>query len=438
MADTQEELTPIDVIVDNIKITSTNGKKEIDITDLVNAIDINEALFTPILTGVMLITDAAGLLTELPVLSQEKITFDITKPGSGERAFTKSCEFRVRQIDKIQRVNDITNVYQLRLVEESYYWNALQPVSQSFKGTIDTMMTEIAESYLRTTITTDPTSGLFQCVIPGWRPYETMQWLSGRARSERNDSFYLYTTFFDGMQLRSSRNLFEQDPVNEKTVFSHKQDIPKSSADAVRPDNPESIAESAFIFEVVKNTPTTQLALDGVYGKTYTLLDSFNKTYEELKWNFDERFSELPHLSKHKVLSDEIKYDGQTIPSYSTEEDVYVYSSSAFNSPSHMSYNQDTLNTVPFSTATDRTLGNFVYKFAVAGDKDIQVGKTINVQYNRNIELSDKDTKSRDDRRSGKHMIGAVKHRFQLIKNQYTQMIEVNRDTMDEDHEYEN
>ena len=192
MADTQEELTPVDVIVDNIKITSTNGKKQIDITDLVNAIDINEALFTPILTGVMLITDAAGLLTELPVLSQEKITFDITKPGSGERAFTKSCEFRVRQIDKIQRVNDITNVYQLRLVEESYYWNAIQPVSQSFKGTIDTMMTEIAESYLRTTITTDPTSGLFQCVIPGWRPYETMQWLSGRARSERNDSFYLF------------------------------------------------------------------------------------------------------------------------------------------------------------------------------------------------------------------------------------------------------
>ncbi len=138
------------------------------------------------------------------------------------------------------------------------------------------------------------------------------------------------------------------------------------------------------------------------------------------------------------MLSDEIKYDGQTIPSYSTEEDVYVYSSSAFNSPSHMSYNQDTLNTIPFSTATDRTLGNFVYKFAVAGDKDIQVGKTINVQYNRNIELSDKDTKSRDDRRSGKHMIGAVKHRFHLIKNQYTQMIEVNRDTMDEDHEYEN
>ena len=187
MADTQEELTPVDIIVDNIKITSTNGKKQIDITDLVNAIDINEALFTPILTGVMLITDAAGLLTELPVLSQEKITFDITKPGSGERAFTKSCEFRVRQIDKIQRVNDITNVYQLRLVEESYYWNALQPVSQSFKGSIDSMMTEIAESYLRTYITPDPNSGLFICVIDGWWPYVYMMLLSGRYRSEIND-----------------------------------------------------------------------------------------------------------------------------------------------------------------------------------------------------------------------------------------------------------
>ena len=81
MADPQVLLQPTDIVVDQIKITSTTESKTIDITDLVQGIDINEAIYTPVLTGVILVIDAAGVLAELPIVGQEKIEFTVTRPG---------------------------------------------------------------------------------------------------------------------------------------------------------------------------------------------------------------------------------------------------------------------------------------------------------------------------------------------------------------------
>ena len=100
-----------------------------------------------------------------------------------------------------------------------------------------------------------------------------------------------------------------------------------------------------------------------------------------------------------------------------------------------MSYNEDVLNTTPFRNAVHQTLGNYVYKLALPGDKNIQVGKVINLFALKNkIVTADTQADVQDKRRSGKHIITAVKHRFYLLKNQYTQMIEINRDTMEVKH----
>ena len=101
-----------------------------------------------------------------------------------------------------------------------------------------------------------------------------------------------------------------------------------------------------------------------------------------------------------------------------------------------MSYNEDALNIAPFKNHVESMMSNYIYKFALPGDKNLQVGKTINLYIPKNV-LTDKTNESevQDQRRSGKHFISAIKHRFHIIKNQYTQMIEVNRDTMERDHD---
>ena len=381
MASPDNLVQPTDIVVDRIKIFKSHDPDGpgVDITDLVNSIDINEAIYDPMLTGVILVVDGAGLLSELPIVGQEKIEFTVTR--AGEKGYEKTFKFRLRAIENIERQNDFTNVYQMRIVEEAYYWNGLQPISQSFKGQINTIIEEIVEQYLHTTIETEDTAGAFQCVIPTWSPYATMQWLVERARTEGNDPFYLYNTLFDGMKLKSSRSLYEAEPLNNRTIYTQKETIPESKAQALddAASDVEEKLDMAMIFESVSSTPIAKHMLNGVYGRKYTRVDTLKKTVDHLDWNYDEQFADLPKLSKNSAVSDKATYDDLPISSYVRDEKVYAFSSSAFNSSSHMSYNEDVLNTEPFNNAVKSTLGNFVYKIALPGDKDIQVGKTVNL-----------------------------------------------------------
>ena len=99
----------------------TSKARTIDITDLVVAIDVNESIDLRILTAEMLITDGVGILANLPLVGQEKITFRIHKGAidSKHKQWTKDLTFFVRAIQNVERQNDFTLSYQLKLVEEA-------------------------------------------------------------------------------------------------------------------------------------------------------------------------------------------------------------------------------------------------------------------------------------------------------------------------------
>jgi len=428
--------------------------KEYDITDLVVAIDINESLFTRIMTGDILVTDGVGLLSGIPIMGQEKITFKIHKGhiNSEHKEWDLDLTFYVRAVENVTVGNDFTMSYQLRIVEEAFYLNALQLISQSYTGTVSDIMVEIYDEYLKSptkpeqTITVDePTAGLFKCIIPSWSPYAALKWLNRRARSETNDPFFLYNTLFDGMQLKSSKTLFDEIPLNDRTLYMQKEHVPEGPSDVQKGDvlDTQHKVDMAFYFEILETTPVPSHVLNSGYGANYKLLDTSSKTVEDKVWNYSDEFDALPKLSKHKVASDDKLWETSVgeqkkISDYVSNEDVYAFSKDAFDS-SEMSFNEDVLNNIPYRNAVQRHLGNFAYKLGIPGDKEIQVGKTINLYINKNeiINVDDAD-KIKDHRKSGKHIITMIKHRFHLPKMQYTQMIEVNRDTMERPHADEN
>ena len=422
----------------------------IDITDMVVAIDINESIDLRILTADMLITDGVGVLANLPLVGQEKVTFTIHKGAidSKHKEWTKDLTFFVRSIEKVSKENDFVLSYQLKLVEEAYFLNALNIISQSYTGTIKEIMTEVYEEHLigetngESKITGDEeTAGAFKLIVPRWTPYKALKWLTRRARTEANEPFYLFNTLFDGMQLKSSRFMFDSEPINERTLYTQKEHVPEGRTDVQRGVvlDIKHTVDMAFFFQIQQTTPVATHILNGVYGSTYKLLDTSKKIVDDKVWNYREEFEELPKLSKYKVASDNKLYNGLGISDYNGKEIVYAYSGDAYNSPSHMSYNEDTLNNDPYRTSSDEHLNNFSYKIGVPGDKEIQCGKTVNLHLIKNEMIQqDLADKAKDNRKSGKHIITQIKHRFHLPKNQYTQMIEINRDSMERDHSHEN
>tara|TARA_B100000287_G_scaffold176439_1_gene166431 strand:+ start:3273 stop:4628 length:1356 start_codon:yes stop_codon:yes gene_type:complete len=443
---------PTDALVSDILIESATKKKLIDITDLVNAIDINESLTTPMLTGVMLIVDGAGLLTQLPLVGQEKITFKVTRGASpGRQGWTEEFTFYVRSIENLVRVNDFTFEYQIRIVQESFFWNALENISQSYEGTIDTIVQDIVTTNLRSEVDVEPTSGTFKCVIPSWNPYRALSWLTNRARTESNAPFYLYDTLFDGLQFRSIQTLFNRRPFENRKLYPHKEMVPRSIAESKAGSeiDLEDKIQMCISFESVKVTPTAELILDGAFGSTFTLLDTMTKIVDRKEWDYSAEFGSstpfgtstgtIQRIEMYKAASDKTRWEELPISGYKAAERIYAFSGQSFGTGSIMSYNEDALNCEPWRIARDRQLQNFVYKAVIPGDKYIQAGMMVELMLNKNV-MHGKNAESEvlDKRRSGMHIITAVKHRFHLPKQQYVQTIEMARDSMKADHEHAN
>jgi len=447
---TQVIIEPSHMVAGGPPGQSGSTGKTIDITDLVVAIDVNESIDLRIMTADMLITDGVGVLANLPLVGQEKVTFTIHKGAidSAHKEWTKDLIFFVRSIENVSKENDFTLSYQLRLVEEAYFLNSLNIVSQSYTGTISDIMTEIHDEFLigetngEAKITTEePTAGTFKVIIPNWTPYAALKWLTRRARSEDNSPCYLFNTLFDGMQLKSSRAMFDSTPINDRTLYTQKEHVPEGRSDVQKGAvmDLKHTVDMAFFFEMLETTPVSAHILNGVYGSKYKTLNTSNKVVDEKIWNYKDEFEALPKLSKFKVASDKKLYNGKTLSEYNGKEFLFAYSGDAHNASSHMTYNEDSLNAVPYKNSTDQHLGNYSYKLGVPGDKEIQVGKTINLHLIKNEMIGvDEADKAKDHRKSGKHIITMIKHRFHLPKMQYTQMIEINRDTMERDHADEN
>jgi len=445
MPSTKSELqNPVETEVTEVILTSVTEKFAIDITDTLVAFDVNESINTRVLTGSMTIVDAVGMLSNLPITGQEKIELKIQKGpvGKGKKEWEKELTFFVRSVENVERANDFTMEYQLQIVEESYFLNALTLVSQAYTGTINSIMMDLAEEHLQIEkFTVDATAGTFKVIIPNWRPFAAMKWLTRRARTDANEPFFCYNTLFEGMHLKSVRSIYDSVPINDRTLYLQKEHIPQSKEEAQKgaiEDIPHK-ADMAFYYKALEATPIAQHIMNGVYGSRYRLLNTSNKVVEEKVWNYRDEFEELPKLSKFKVASDKKKYKELGISDYISSEFLFVFSGDAHASPSHMTYNEDTLNNVPFKNANDQHLGNYSYKLGVPGDKEIQVGKTINLHLEKNEMVQrKKQFETKDERRSGKHVITSIKHRFNLKQKAYTQMIELNRDSMERDHDHEN
>ena len=140
----QQLVTPNDVEVSNVVLSNTAGLST-DITDLVVEFNIYEELGQPILLADMMLIDGSGLLSNFPITGQELITADIQRGD-----VIHEIKMRTSKVVNLDRATDLTMFYTIELVEEAYFYNVLQLVSQAYEGTIDEIVNSIMEDYLHT------------------------------------------------------------------------------------------------------------------------------------------------------------------------------------------------------------------------------------------------------------------------------------------------
>jgi hypothetical protein len=191
--------------------------------NLASEISISESIDFPGIRATISITDSVGLYTQIK--GNEFLELVFTLPDLDQ---SKSYFFKVYRVGPIIRLEKRAK-YNIECISQESMMNELSYVLGSFKGKkvsdIVTSLLSDSTNYMQVEgskkLFIEETKDKFQCVIPGWRVYDTINWLGSKAiRSNSKDAAYPQSGFvfyenYDGFHFKSFDKIIE-DALNFK------------------------------------------------------------------------------------------------------------------------------------------------------------------------------------------------------------------------------
>ena len=245
-----------DYELDTLMIVASTGAA-IDVKQIMVELNLYEDLFANVTTGDLLLSDTQNLCNTLPLVGHEYLLVSFKKAGQRKaQSYTKT--FRIYRMADRRRVGLNTDAYILHFCSEELILNDVVRISKSYRGkTIASIIKDIALNYLKidaeklSQIST--TFGVYDWVIPNWKPFQTINWLANRALGpiHKSATFLFYETR-QGFRFTDLETLVQQRPV-ESFIFAPK---------AVNLGNNEH------------DKTDLELAVAGV--ESYTIRDTFN------------------------------------------------------------------------------------------------------------------------------------------------------------------
>lgn len=268
---------------------------DVELTDVVSEFNIFEDLNKPYLTGSILIGDDTGLMDEIKIKGDERITLIIAKNpqlADGEPYFR--LDFKVVSILRQEKTADRAEVLSMNLISVHAYNNNVVKISKSYTGKLEEISKSLLRNFLDVEISTedkryDGEQGSEQepikLLVPYLSPLETVEWLTERATDRWGTPFFIWASIwgqnmsetttlrlgnFMTMVTEGITLLNETDPL-EQTDFIYSQVQTNLKA-------PEGYRGAMRIIKNIKFANienTLKMIREGAVGSTISNLDTY-------------------------------------------------------------------------------------------------------------------------------------------------------------------
>lgn len=393
----------------------TNAKQEkYEITASVAELNIVEDIESNMLSGNILYLDDNGGLNDINFTGNEKITIELYQ-SSGEESVT-THDFIVYKISDVERINDGTSAFMIHFMSVEAVINLNTKCVSAMSGS-NSQVVKALYRYLNSAkkIDIEDTSGNYKFVMPSTTPLECINWYAGRSiSSESRGSFFLfYETLKDGFQFKCIDTLADKDA---KLTYRY---------------------EPAGLEPVIKDVSNIRSyeilqAINSVegYDEHYTTLwnsDSIRKKIVKQNFSYDE--NKKSKLNGGDSVTSSSKENGFDI---NLEERRQAYGGKVIVRSEARNTHTQTQNyyydSIQPKLSAMRQYGGLRIQFLVFGNRDLQIGQTINLSFMK-TKMFDSETKenSTDETLSGKYLITAIRYKYRI--NSFEMSIEAVKDT---------
>jgi hypothetical protein len=302
---------------------------------------------------------------------------------------------------------------------------------------IDQIVNDILKNYIKVPETKynatniETTKGVYSFIVPNFKPFEAINWLSLYAQSGSPNNVGCDMLFFEnaeGYNFASLQTLFKKAP-----YFTY-QYAPKNLA-ANQYANADKEVFNVLAYEVNTSFNVLEGITSGMFANRLLTVDTLLRRYEITDFNYLEYQKKATSLNPNPVVNNLQNRFGHAL--YETPQGVFKMTGTNKNQ-ANVPYiksrpeavTKDGFTETVFSQRKSQiSLANYTrMKFYIAGDPNLTVGTTINFNMLSQDPASEKDPKKLDKYYSGKYLVTAVRHIIQITG--YTTVIEAVKDSV--------
>lgn len=402
-----------DITIDKLSVISTDGT-EFSLMNQIAALQIFEDLYSPFITGTLVIKDSLDFVNALPVIGQEWLDLDISTPSIREKGGRIKGQFSLYRVKNREYLGDKSVMYELDFISKEAIIDSNVKLSRAYTGRVSDLAREVLTDKL---VAFDSVKGLVieetnnstKYVSNYWTPVQNVNYLAETAKNLKSSPSYIFFENRDGFNFGSLNTLVASPIITQKFNYnSSTRGVTNSGA--YRDINMDFQRITEFV--VKEGVNTIDRLRDGYMASTVVTDDITTKRFEYKYYNALVGHQMTNHLNKYPLINYKFPID------YGAKFLVMPRQQFGFTSFSDAT-NVDSIQQRLYEM---HEKNDFKINIVVPGRLDYTVGQMVEVNSVKvePIRKSDSLVDSMDEIYSGKYLVTAINHFITREKHECT------------------
>lgn len=388
-----------DVNITKVRIVTRNGLAQ-DITGQVITIQIFEDLFSPFITGSLILKESLDLINLFPFAGEEELEIEINTPSLSNGNI--NSKFYIYKMTDRELLGDRNMVYQLHFISNEAIVDMNKKISRVYGDKPEVIVKSLLEDQvngLQTTkkIITEPTSKIAKFISNFWSPVEAINYVTQLAENKNGSPSFVFYENRDGFYFTSLETLYEGQIYQEFIMDKYTRDDKKNGGDA---KNVSEDYKRIGTISIPKGFDYMERIRNGLFSSKLISYDLTKKAYNVKNFNMFDGFDSHKHLNQYNVASN------KAIFRTNSKLTNYPRMNSNFSGFTDATNYRNTQKRASLMLAAEANK----IQITVPGRCDYTVGQKVKVTLNKMEPISKDDTDVTDKMFSGNYLIAAVNH----------------------------
>lgn len=395
--------TPIrfagDVSIDKVVIITEQGVYQ-DISAQVINVQVYEDLFSPFISGSLIVKDALDLVNVLPFVGEEYVELEISTPSL--EAGNIKGKFYIYKMTDREILGDRSVVYQLHFISVEAITDLNKKNSRVLGGKVSDIVKQLVSDKTyglesEKSVFVEETVSNTKFISNFWSPVKSIMYLLDNAVNVNNSPSYIFFENRDGFYFISLEKLYDAEVYQQFTVDKYtRSDLPQAGSVRNIPEDYKRISNISIpvAFDYMDRIRT------GMLSSKMITYDVTKKAYWVKNYNMFERFLNQKHLNKYPINSNKSVFRNNA------HQITFLKDYANFSGFGDVT----NARTIQERTSLMRLAEANKIEITVPGRCDYTVGLKVSVNLNKMEPISANDGDERDKMFSGNYIIAAINH----------------------------